>query len=138
MLLVIACVSLCLIVGCATSSRQKSVAKLIQARNGALACLLYADAHGGQYPPNLSAAAGYADTNFLNQLTASFDLVYSGASTNIAKPYATIILKEKQAWRSAGGDKLRKAYGFADGHAEIYKSEDGTFDKWEAEHIIKP
>jgi|GEM_PF-7089179 len=145
----IAIVCLCLVASCDNTSRpngktnQIGIAKLYQAKQGTLVCIMYADAHEGQYPPNLMDAAGhlgtgYVSTNFLVQLAANFDLVYSGASTNIAKPYATIILKEKQAWQSPGGGKLLKTYGFADGHAEIHRSEDGDFDKWEAERIIKP
>ena len=143
LLFVIGCTCLCLIAGCTTSSRNKAVVnpaiqKLTAAKEGALACIMYADAHGGQFPPNLPATADYANTNYLNQLIANFDLVYSGAITNIAKPYATIILKEKQAWQSRSDGKLVKAYAFADGHAEIHRSEDANFDKWEDERIIKP
>ena len=142
LLFVIGCACLCLVAGCTTPSRHKAVVnpaieKLNAAREGALACIMYADAHGGQYPPNLPATAGYWKTNLLDQVVANFDLVYSGAVTNIAKPYATIILKEKQAWHRQDG-KWVKAYAFADGHAEIHTSEDGTFDKWEDEQIIKP
>ena len=114
-----------------------AIERITAAKQGALACIMYADAHGGQFPPNLPATAGYANTNYLNQLTANFDLVYSGAVTNIAKPYATIILKEKQAWHRQDG-KWVKAYAFADGHAETQTSEDGNFDKYEDERIIKP
>jgi len=137
------CASLCLIAGCATPSRHKAavnpkaIEKLKAAKDGALACIRYADAHGGQFPPNLPAIAGYANTNFLNQLDANFDLVYSGAATNIAKPYATIVLKEKRAWQTQGGHWI-KTYGFADGHAELHRSNDGNFDEWENERIIKP
>ena len=143
LLFVIGCTCLCLIAGCTTPSRHKAVVnpaieKLNAAREVALACIMYADAHGGQYPPNLPATAGYCKTNILDQLVANFDLVYSGAVTNIANPSATIVLKEKQAWQSLGGSKLLKAYGFADGHAEIHTSEDGNFDKWEDERIVKP
>ena len=103
-----------------------------------MACVMYADAHGGQYPPNLPATAGYCKTNYLDQVIANFDLVYTGSITNITDPSATIILKEKQARESLGDGKLVKAYAYADGHAVNYKSEDGTFDKWEVEQIIKP
>ncbi|MGZ4963252.1 MAG: hypothetical protein ACXWJB_13845 [Limisphaerales bacterium] len=117
-----------------------AIEKLTAAKEGALACIMYADAHGGQFPTNLPATAGYANTNYLNQLTANFDLVYTGAITKIAKPSDTIILKEKKAWQSLRDGKLgkAKAYAFADGHAEMYWSEDGNFSKWEAERIIKP
>jgi len=137
LLFLIGCASLYLIAGCATASRHKAIETMNVAREGALACNMYAGAHGGQYPPNLPATAVYLKPNILKQLVAQFDLVYSGAVTNIARPYATIVVKEKRARQSPGG-KLLKAYGFADGHAEIYKSEDGNFDKWEDERIIKP
>ena len=142
LLFVIGCACLCLFAGCTTPSRHKAVVKpaiekLNAAREGALACIMNADAHGGQYPPNLPATASYCKTNILDQLVANFDLVFSGAVTNIAKPYATIVLKEKQAWRRQDG-KWLKAYAFADGHAETQTSEDGNFDKYEDERIIKP
>ena len=31
-----------------------------------------------------------------------------------------------------------RAYGFADGHSELHKSETGDFRDWEAQHIIAP
>jgi prepilin-type processing-associated H-X9-DG protein len=31
-----------------------------------------------------------------------------------------------------------KAYGFADGHAEIHSAADGNFADWEAQHIVAP
>jgi hypothetical protein len=127
--------------GCAgpskSAARRESIAKLIEAKQGALACVMYADDHGQQYPPDLQAVAGYTKTNFLNQLTADFDLVYTGATTNIAKPAETIIIREKQARRGGGGNWL-KAYAFADGHAEIYAAPDGSFDAWENARIVKP
>ena len=143
LLFIIGCASLCLIAGCTTSSRHKAVVnpaieKMHAAREGAQACIMYADAHGGQYPPNLPATAGYLKANILDQLVANFDLVYSGAVTNIANPSTTIVLKEKQAWQSPRDGKLGKAYAFADGHGEMHWSEDGNFSKWEAERIIKP
>ena len=142
LLFVIGCACLCLVAGCTTPSRHKvvvnpAIEKVTQARDGAYACIMYADAHGGQFPPNLPATAGYCKSNMLDQLVANFDLVYSGAVTNIAKPYDTIILKEKQAWHRQDG-KWVKAYGFIDGHAETQTSEDGNFDKYEDERIIKP
>ena len=142
LLFVIGCASLCLVAGCTTPSRHKTVVnpaieKLTEAKEGAMACIMYADAHGGQYPPNLLATAGYWKTNLLDQGVANFDLVYSGAVTNIAEPYATIILKEKQAWHRQDG-KWVKAYAYADGHANIHTSEDDTFNKWGDERIINP
>ncbi|HTB85783.1 MAG TPA: hypothetical protein VK742_19220 [Candidatus Sulfotelmatobacter sp.] len=136
--LVVVCVA-----GCGTlskhASRRVAVAKLNLARQGALVCIMYAGDHGGQYPPNLSATASYfnGNTNSLNDLIAGFDLVYSGADTNIIKPAETIVIRQKQAWQRGGGNWL-KAYAFADGHAEIHASPNGNFDDWEKAGLIKP
>src|SRR4051812_39587820 len=103
LLFLIGCACLCLVAGCTTPSPRKvvgnpkNIEKIVEAKEGAQACMMYADAHGGQSPPNLSATAGYCKTNYLNRVVADFDLVYNGAVTNIAKPYATIVLKEKRA-----------------------------------------
>jgi prepilin-type processing-associated H-X9-DG protein len=137
-LLAIVCLS-----GCANfhkaAERKQGIAKLSEAKQGALMCIVYAYDHGGQFPSNLADTAVYAkaNTNFLNQLEADFDLVYRGVDTNLAKPYATILLKEKQPWQTHGG-KWLKAYAFADGHAEIHAAPDGKFEDWENERIIKP
>jgi prepilin-type processing-associated H-X9-DG protein len=126
-----------LLSGCASSARRAGIAKLYLAKQGALACIMYADGHDGQYPPNIPALASLVKSNCLNQLTAQFDLVYTGAATNIAKPYATIILREKQAWLWQGG-RPGKTYAFADGHAELHMAIDGQFANWENERIISP
>jgi prepilin-type processing-associated H-X9-DG protein len=138
LLLVVVCLA-----GCASfskaSARREGIAKLNLTRQGAIGCIMYADDHGGQYPSGMADLAGFfkANTNSLNQLTAGYDLVYTGAATNIAKPAETIIIREKQGWRKGGG-KWLKAYAFADGHAEIHAAPDGNFEAWENEHIVKP
>jgi prepilin-type processing-associated H-X9-DG protein len=129
-----------LFTGCArdshTADRREDMNKLMQAKQGALICIMYADDHGQQYPPDFAAAAAYAKGDFVNELAANFDLVYAGAATNIAKPAETIILREKTA-RQHGAGKWLKTYAFADGHAEIHAAPDGNFADWEKERIIK-
>ena len=139
---VILCAALC-VAGCGSlskaSSRREAIAKLTQAKDGALGCIMYADDHGGQYPANFSDIAGYFkdNTNHVTNLIAGFDLVYTGATTNIVKPADTIVIREKQPWKKTGTAWL-KAYAFADGHAEIHAARDGNFEAWENERIVKP
>ena len=106
-------------------------------KQSALACIIYADAHGDQYPPNFQAFAGIMKTNYFNPLTANFDLVYTGVASNITKPAETIIIREKQPWQWHRG-RWVKAYAFADGHCEIHAAPDGKFADWENARIVKP
>jgi len=147
-LLVIGFASICLIAGCAPPSRhqnvdpvtrQKGIDKMKEAKQAAIACMMYASYHGGQYPHSLSdtASYGYPNTEYFKRIIAEYDLVYTGVTTNITKPAESIIIREKQAWQGKGGGWL-KTYAFADCHSELHKSVDGTFDTWENERIIRP
>ena len=31
-----------------------------------------------------------------------------------------------------------RTYGFADGHSEVHRSDDGDYTSWEAEHLVRP
>jgi hypothetical protein len=123
--------------GCATSPKQQAIAKMNLLKQGALACIMYADDHGGNYPPNLSAIAGSLKTNTFAELAANYNLVYTGAATNIPVPSETIIIREKQAWHWPRG-RWSKAYAFADGHCELHAAPDEKFDDWENARIVKP
>jgi hypothetical protein len=73
----------------------------------------------------------------LAQLTNQFEIVYQGALNEITNSAGTIVIREKEAWQSADGG-WHRTYGFADGHSEIHKAEDGDFGPWETQHLQKP
>lgn len=65
--------------------------------------------------------------------TNGFDLLYQGSIFKIKNPGQVIVVREQQPWQGVDGSWF-KAYGFADGHAELHKSPDGNFDEWERQH----
>jgi RNA polymerase sigma factor (sigma-70 family) len=78
-------------------------------------------ASGGQRVETLEQA-GVTDDRF--------ELVFRGALPSLPKPAATIVIREKAAGRTPEG-RWARAYGFADGHAEVGLSDDGDFEAWE-------
>ena len=66
-----------------------------------------------------------------------FDIVYKGSLNEVTNPASLIVIREKDASQASDGGWFR-AYGFADGHSEIHKANDGNFQPWEAQHMIPP
>jgi len=117
--------------------RELMIQKLNDAKQGVLSFILFAGDHQQQYPTNFAQVTTYSSPDFVGHVETNFDLVYSGSSTAITNPSATIVLMEKQASQTADGAWV-KAYGFADGHAEIHREPDGNFTDWENQRIIQP
>jgi RNA polymerase sigma factor (sigma-70 family) len=69
--------------------------------------------------------------------TNHFEIMYQGLFSGLAQPAQGIVLRETQPWQSADGS-WNRAYGFADGHSEIHKAPDGSFESWEKEHTLSP
>ena len=72
--------------------------------------------------------------------TNQFELLFHGSFKDIPNglPAAqTIVVREQQAWQAPDGGWLR-AYGFADGHVELYRAPDGDFETWERQHTFSP
>ncbi len=112
------------------------IMKLNDAKQFVLGMHLYAGDNADRFPntfevlvPYFGDAKNPALTN-LNQ----FEIVYSGARTNVSSPASTIVIREKEA--SFLNGKWVKAYGFADGHSEIKALPEEGFEAWEQRHMI--
>ncbi len=112
-----------------------SILQINTARQSVLGMMLYAGDNNGEYPTNFDQAAPYfGDKNSqvatnLNQ----FEIVYHGSMANIANPASAIVVRSLQPYTWHG--KWAKAYGFADGHAEVHSDPNGNFDDWEQQHV---
>jgi hypothetical protein len=97
----------------------------------------YAQAHGGQLPPDFESANSFVPEAVKTEtgLTPEqFEIVYKGSLNEITNPQSLIVIREKEAWQSADGGWF-KGYSFADGHSEIHKAVDGNFAPWESQHM---
>ena len=117
--------------------KQASIAKINNARQGALAVIMFADQNQQACPTNFAQMAQYIKSDDLALVESNFDIAYFGSLANLTNPAETIIFKEKQAWQSLNG-KWLKTYSFADGHSEIHSEPDGNFDDWEARRTVLP
>ena len=117
--------------------KQANIAKINNARQGALAFLMFANDNQLTSPTDFTQTARYLKNDDLMQIQTNYDIAYFGSLSNIINPSETIIFKEKQAWQSLAG-KWFKTYSFADGHSEIHSEPDGNFDNYEADHIVLP
>jgi RNA polymerase sigma factor (sigma-70 family) len=102
-----------------------------------LAMLMYATDFPELSTTNLDQVAGYVKASKPQYSgTNSFELVYQGPLFKVANPGEGIVLRESQAWQGPDGSWY-KVYGFGDGHVQLRKSADGSFDDWEKEHAVK-
>ena len=120
--------------------RKSAIGRMNYTKQWLLAFLMYSSEHQDQYPASFEAAQSFlpkqasADTNFT---TGQFEILYQGPMSSITKPALFVLLREKQARHNSDG-RWSRAYGFADGHAELPNSPDGNFDAWEKRHIVTP
>ena len=118
-----------------TANTDTAVQKMNDARQAILALILFANANQDQYPTNLAAASQYLKEGDMGQIASNFDLLAPSSTTEITNNASTIVLREKQAWQSPGGNWL-KTYGFADGHVEIHSEPTDNFDDFEKDRIV--
>jgi RNA polymerase sigma factor (sigma-70 family) len=114
-------------------------AKMSHSQQWVLTFLMFAGDNEGQYPTNFQQLLPYfgdSDSYATAATTNQFEIVYKGLNKDIVKPAETMVLREQQAWQSPDGGWF-KAYGFADGHAELHKAADGNFEAYENEHMQK-
>lgn len=126
----------------AEEQKQLAFAKMNFTKRWMMAFMLYSQEHNDQFPTGFDAAAGHlpdtqGDGKLPSVSTDQFEMVYQGSITNVAKPASTIVIREREPYRTPDGGWV-KAYGFADGHSEIHKADDGNFTAWEQEHMQKP
>lgn len=108
-----ALVVLLLLAGCASMGSRGRTGDIIagsDAKQLALACLVWADAHNGALPPDLAAVKDLATT----PNREAFELCANGKLADIKAPATTLLLREKQA--TPGG---HRAVAYADGHSEL-------------------
>jgi len=121
--------------------REMAIARLNFSKQWMLAFTEYAAQNQGLCPTNFEQAAAFWSTNGTDQFNLTpdqFEIVYQGSLKELPMPAShLIVIREKQAMQSMDGG-WHRAYGFADGHSEIHKANDGNFEPWEAEHMVAP
>ena len=98
---------------------------MTQAKQWALACIMFAEDHQNQLPKDFAQLKTYAGS----LSSANWEIVSGGGLTSFTNPpqtMLTILLREKESSRSPDG-KFVKAYAFIDGHAELISSPDDDF-----------
>ena len=112
-------------------SRQEIMQKMTRGKQWMLALILYAQEHQQRFPGTLAEAA-----SFNNQADGAdiFEFVQTGMDIGTNQsPATTIVLREKQTWKSSNG-RWNRAYAFADGHVENAVSDVNDFTDWETKH----
>ena len=122
--------------GIDAQEQQEAILNLNRARQGLLAFIMFADGNQQQFPTSFAQAAPFLKEG-LAPLEMNFEIVYVGSITNITNAATTIVLRQRHPSQTRDG-KWQKAYGFADGHAEIHVEPGGNFDEWESQRIIAP
>jgi RNA polymerase sigma factor (sigma-70 family) len=117
--------------------KQAAIARMSDAKLLCLGLLMYTSDHQDQLPPDLNQIP-QSLTNTQPALTGTnqFELVAQGRLTGITNPSEAIVVRETEAHLLNG--KLVKAYGFADGHAQLMNEPPEGFDAWELEHMVAP
>ena len=127
-------------------TRVFGIRRMTEARLLVMGFHLFASNHHDQSPDSLETALAQVKANrdFADQAevlsalqTEDFELMFSGSLLDIANPSSAIVLRERAGWQSPKGGWMR-TYGFADGHSEVHRSDDGDFSAWEAQHQVQP
>jgi hypothetical protein len=103
----------------------------------------YADDHQKQSPVNIDQLApylaeeakkGYRSFSGSNQ----FEIVYQGSLDQLqGLPWGSVaVVRDQKPWLGPNG-KMKRVYGFPDGHSQIVGSDD-NFQSYEAQHVIMP
>jgi hypothetical protein len=124
----------------ASPQKEFAIASLHYERDWMLAFRFYAETHQGQCPTNFEQAAPLLTEEAMSQTNFTpdqFEITFQGSLNEIPSPDHTIVIRQKEAWRSADG-AWERAYGFADGHAEIHRAPDGNFSAWEEKLTYPP
>jgi len=119
----------------ADSERQVAIAHLNDAKQLVLGLLMFADDNQQTLPTTLNQSSNYWG-NSSRLLTNQFELVLQRPFREVENPSTVIAVRQKQAWQARG--HWVKAYGFADGHAEIKREPPEGFEAWEQAHIQPP
>ena len=108
--------------------RTIAIAKLNFTKQWCLAALMYAGDYKGQAPTNFDAATAYFSKKDLdtNVSLDQFEVVFQGSLQNVKNPSQTVIIRERGAVQGPNGN-WAKAYGFADGHAEVHSEPQDDF-----------
>jgi cell division protein FtsB len=112
-----------------------AVLQINTAKQSVLGMMMYASDNQDQFPTNFDQAAAYFGNNnsAVSTNLGNFEIVYRGTMANVANPAAAVVVRSVQPFMSHG--KWAKAYGFADGHAEVHSDVNGNFDEWEQQHV---
>lgn len=119
--------------------KQAAISKMNFSQQWMLAFHLYAGDNQGQFPTNFDQAASYLSRENAAeavQATNLFEIVNPGLIANMSNAAQIIVLREKQPWQGVDGGWV-KTYGFADGHSEVHKAVNGSFEPWETDHLPK-
>lgn len=121
----------------AADFQQQGRVKMGYAKNWMIAFFMYADKNQEQVPNDLQAAAAFLPENTKEETTQAahqFEILYQGSLTAISNPGSAIVLREAKPFQGPTGAWYR-TYGYADGHSEIHRSDNGDFEAWEKEHV---
>jgi RNA polymerase sigma factor (sigma-70 family) len=131
--------------------KQVAIGKMRDAKIWVFSLHQYAEEHQRQFPTNFDQVSSYLDVALKSDLnpgenlrdkqefaqtTNDFEIVYQGSLNEITNWARTIVMREKEPWQGVNGG-WNRTYGFADGHTEIHKAEDGNFGPWEAQRLQK-
>jgi hypothetical protein len=104
--------------------QRESIVRLTQAKQWAMAFIMFANGHQNQLPQNLEQLKAQASKDGLSD--ANWEIVSGGNWKSFANPSQTILLREKEPRQSPDG-KFVKAYALADGHSQLISSPDDDF-----------
>jgi len=112
-----------------------AVGHLNDARQLVLGLLMFADDNQQVLPSSLNQTSNYWG-NSSRLSTNQFELVLQRPFSEVENPSTVIAVRQKQPWQRQG--HWVKAYGFADGHAELKREPPEGFEAWEQAHIQPP
>ena len=119
----------------AETFKNESMARLNQAKQWAMCCIMYAADHKNQLPGNFPQMKTYSGTLAAD----NWELMAGGDYSRVKQPSDTVLLREIEPRQAPDGGFWR-IYAFTDGHSVLVKSPDGDFTAVEKQRgfLIRP
>src|SRR5207302_409312 len=95
----------------AEAQKERSIEKMNYTGGWMMAFQNYALQHAGQVPTTFEAAVSFLPQQMLNNQSnlapEQFEIMYTGAFSEIANAQSVIVIREKQAWQTPDGGWAR-------------------------------
>ena len=125
--------------------KQRGIAKMVFAKLWAQAFIDHANEHGGMFPSSFEDARMHfvAEVGDFPEGTEmpseqDFEIVFNGRLAQIANRDTAMVIRERAPFSNFRRPGYSRTYGMANGQSMILSNEDGNFEEYDRQPVLKP